>query len=82
LEFVRVIALMTRPDMINDDTADPSRPKKRGKRRESWSKKAERHGVSTRTLDRWVEQGIIDPPEYINGRKYAHPDVEPRTDAA
>ena len=27
-------------------------------------------GVSPKTLDRWVEQGLIDPPVRINGRKY------------
>ena len=53
-----------------------------GKRRESWPAKAKRHGVSTRTLDRWVEKRIIDPPEYINGRKYGDSDEEPRCDAA
>ena len=53
-----------------------------GKRRESWPAKAKRHGVSTRTLDRWVEKGIIDPPEYIRGRKYGSVDTEPRLDAA
>jgi MerR HTH family regulatory protein len=53
-----------------------------GKRRESWPAKAKRHGVSTRTLDRWVERGIIDPPQKIRGRKYGDPDAEPRLDAA
>jgi hypothetical protein len=52
------------------------------KQRESWRKKAERHGVSPRTLDRWVTKGIIDPPEYINGRKYGTSAEEPRLDAA
>ena len=53
-----------------------------GKRRESWPAKAKRHGVSTRTLDRWVAKGIIDPPEYIRGRKYGDLDAEPHLDAA
>ena len=53
-----------------------------GKRRESWPAKAKRHGVSTRTLDRWAAKGIIDPPEYIRGRKYGDPDAAPRLDAA
>jgi hypothetical protein len=53
-----------------------------GKRRESWPAKAKRHGVSTRTLDRWVPKGIIGPPEYVNGRKYGDADEEPRLDAA
>jgi predicted site-specific integrase-resolvase len=51
-------------------------------RREAWRKKAERHGVSTKTLDRWATKGIISPPEYINGRKYGNANEEPRTDAA
>ena len=51
-------------------------------RREAWRKKAERQGVSTKTLDRWAARGIISPPEYINGRKYGNADEEPRTDAA
>jgi len=44
--------------------------------------KAKRHGVSTRTLDRWVDKRIIDPPQYIRGRKYGEADEEPRLDAA
>jgi hypothetical protein len=53
-----------------------------GKRREAWPAKAKRHGVSTRTLDRWVDKRIISPPEYINGRKYGDPNEEPQLDAA
>jgi hypothetical protein len=53
-----------------------------GKRRESWPAKAKRFGVTLRTLDRWVEKGLISPPEYIRGRKYGDPDEEPRLDAA
>lgn len=67
------------------DTAPQSRAAKRknkNKRREAWKKYAERRGVSTRTLDRWVEAGIIPPPDVINGRKYIDPDTEPRSDAA
>ena len=30
----------------------------------------ERHGVVTRTIDRWVEAGILPEPEYINGIRY------------
>jgi predicted site-specific integrase-resolvase len=47
---------------------------------EAWRKKAERHGVSTRTLDRWWRAGIISPPVFINGRKYADVNEEPRID--
>jgi predicted site-specific integrase-resolvase len=48
--------------------------------RESWSRFAERHGVSPKTLDRWVAAGRMPRPEYINGRKYAHPETKPRQD--
>jgi hypothetical protein len=51
-----------------------------GRRLESWPSKAKRHGVSTRTLDRWVEKGIIDPPERVRGRKYGPVGDEPRRD--
>ena len=65
------------------DAASQSKPAKRkNKRRETWKKYAERRGVSTRTLDRWVLAGIIPPPDVINGRKYIDPDTEPRSDAA
>jgi hypothetical protein len=60
--------------------APPPVKKKRAKRREAWPAKAKRHGVSTRTLDRWVAQGRIAPPEYINNRKYGDADEEPRRD--
>jgi hypothetical protein len=53
-----------------------------GRRREPWGRHAKRHGVSTKTLDRWVKAGIVDPPEYINGRKYGDPDSSPRRDKA
>jgi hypothetical protein len=57
------------------------RKSKEPKRRESWPKKAARHGVCTRTLDRWVEKGIIDKPMIVRGRKYGDADEEPRHDA-
>jgi DNA-binding transcriptional MerR regulator len=41
---------------------------------------AERRGVSTKTLDRWVVLGILPPPERINGRKYWNEETEPRRD--
>jgi MerR HTH family regulatory protein len=56
--------------------------RKRSKRRKPWPKLAEQHGVCTRTLDRWAERGIIDPPEKIRGRKYGDPDAPPRLDVA
>ncbi len=27
-------------------------------------------GKSERTIDRWIERGILPPPEWINGRRY------------
>jgi DNA-binding transcriptional MerR regulator len=50
------------------------------KRRFACRRLAEVHGVSPRTLDRWSAEGILPPPEYINGRKYGDPDVSPRLD--
>jgi hypothetical protein len=57
------------------------RKSKEPTRRESWPKKAQRHGVCTRTLDRWVEKGIINKPMIVRGRKYGLADEEPRHDA-
>lgn len=42
--------------------------------------KARQLGVSTRTLDRWVETGVIDPPERVNGRKFYPEKSQPRRD--
>jgi hypothetical protein len=42
--------------------------------------KAEQLGVSTRTLDRWIEDRIIAAPDVVNGRKYHNVDSEPRRD--
>jgi predicted site-specific integrase-resolvase len=50
------------------------------KKLEAWRKYAERHSVSTRTLDRWVEDGILPEPDRIRGRKYLPSDTEPRRD--
>jgi len=68
--------------MTTIDTATASQPKtkKKQKKREAWRRYAERRGVSTRTLDRWVAAGILPAPEYINKRKYIDPDIEPRQD--
>jgi hypothetical protein len=60
----------------------PAPGKRRTKRRESWRQPAARFGVHPRTLDRWVRAGVLDPPEYIRGRKYGDADAVPRTDAA
>ena len=48
--------------------------------RESHRRFAERRGVSTKTLDRWVEAGILPEPERIRKRKYWDPNTEPRHD--
>jgi predicted site-specific integrase-resolvase len=48
--------------------------------RESHRRYAERQGVSTRTLDRWVVAGILPEPERIRKRKYWDPNTEPRRD--
>jgi hypothetical protein len=42
--------------------------------------KARQLGVSTKTVGRWVNDGILDPPEYINGRMYHRADSQPRLD--
>lgn len=63
-------------------TSRKKKKQRHGRRRETWRKYAERHDVSTRTLDRWVEEGIIPPPIKVRKRKYADPDIEPRSDAA
>jgi len=64
---------------MSANTTTSERPK-RGRRLESWPKKARRHDVSTKTLDRWAEQGKISKPERINNRKYGDADETPRLD--
>jgi hypothetical protein len=44
------------------------------------SRKAEQQGVSTKTLDRWVELGIMPEPERIRGRKYHDANAKPCAD--
>jgi predicted site-specific integrase-resolvase len=39
---------------------------------------AERWGVSTKTIDRWVHDGLLEEPEIINGRAYFRTDAPPR----
>jgi hypothetical protein len=70
--------------MTSIDTATAPQPKKTKKQKErvAWRRYAELKGVSTRTLDRWVVEGIIPAPEYIRERKYINPDIEPRQDTA
>jgi predicted site-specific integrase-resolvase len=63
--------------MSDIDTAS-----EQGRRFLAWRQKAERHGVSTRTLDRWAKRGIISAPVRVNGRKYGFADEQPRTDDA
>jgi hypothetical protein len=41
---------------------------------------AQRFNVSTRTIDRWSEDGILPEPIRIKTRKYWPIDVEPRRD--
>jgi DNA-binding transcriptional MerR regulator len=41
-----------------------------------WSAKAQEKGISVKTLDRWVAQGLIDPPIRINNRKYSRDQAE------
>jgi hypothetical protein len=43
---------------------------------------AARFSVSTKTIDRWAQGGILPPPTVINGRKYHNASVKPRPDAA
>jgi predicted site-specific integrase-resolvase len=31
---------------------------------------AQRHDVCIRTVERWIEAGLLPPPMKINGRKY------------
>jgi MerR family regulatory protein len=45
---------------------------------EPTSKKAERLGVSTRTLKRWIDAGILEQPRRINGRLYHRVRALPR----
>jgi hypothetical protein len=47
-----------------------SRPEVTGKRFVSHREAAAMYGVCTKTIDRWVEQGILEPPTVINERKY------------
>jgi hypothetical protein len=44
------------------------------------SVKAQLLGVSTKTLDRWSEGGILPPPDIVNGRKYHDIDSRPCLD--
>jgi hypothetical protein len=56
------------------------RRQQQGESLESWAQRAERFGVSTKTLDRWAARGILDPPQLICGRKYGRADAIPRFD--
>jgi hypothetical protein len=68
--------------MTLTEAASTTRAVSTDRRREPWRRLAERHGVTPRTLDRWAAVGIVEPPEYINGRKYGDPTAEPRRDPA
>jgi hypothetical protein len=52
------------------------------KRKLTHSQKAKQQGVSGRTLDRWIQVGIIEAPIRVNGRKYHNEDSQPRQDEA
>ena len=54
--------------------------KRKRKHRAPWRIVAERHNVSTKTLDRWVARGIFPAPERIRERKYGDLNAEPRID--
>jgi hypothetical protein len=73
----RTLQVERRCPVQADRTDNPAAAKKR----EPARKKAERHGVCVKTLDRWVEAGILEPPERIRGRKYWRVDAEPKTAA-
>jgi hypothetical protein len=47
-----------------------------------WPKLAEKYGRTTRTLDNWVADKILDEPVRINGRKYGKADEAPKNDPA
>jgi hypothetical protein len=67
--------------MSTIDLADPPL-KKRERRLESNRAFAERHGVSVRTIDRWVKAGILPAPTaVIRTRKYWDPRITPKIDA-
>lgn len=50
-------------------------------RLEKRRKYAERQGVSTKTIERWVRKGIVKEPLTINGHHYHDPDDKPHRDA-
>jgi hypothetical protein len=39
-------------------------------------------GVTVRTGDRWVKDGVVEPPVRINNRKYMTEGTEPKFDKA
>lgn len=45
-------------------------------------RKAEQLDVSTKTIDRWCQTGILRPPVVINNRKYHDIDEKPRSPVA
>jgi hypothetical protein len=45
-------------------------------------KLAERYDVTVRTIERWVETGVLAAPQRINGRRYWPEGTTPRTDPA
>jgi hypothetical protein len=43
---------------------------------------AEQENVCVRTIERWVEAGILPQPDRINGRKFWPEGTRPKTDTA
>jgi hypothetical protein len=70
------------PEAATTDQA-ARKPKRRTKVKQWLTKRqtAAKHGVSPRTIDRWVELGILEPPRKVRQRCYFDGDAEPRTDA-
>ena len=48
----------------------------------STRKMAEQNDVSTRTIERWSETGILPPPLRINGRKFWPANTSPKFETA
>lgn len=48
---------------------------------ETHAQLAQRQGVTTKTLDRWVDVGVLPEPLRIHGRKYWPRGIEPQRDA-
>jgi MerR HTH family regulatory protein len=70
-------------DKAREKRRRPREKKRRKKKAKRWltkPAKAGKHGVTTRTIDRWVELGILNPPKKVRKRCYFDEDDEPRAD--